>query len=196
MAYTILFGVFTLLMLIGTPIAFCLGIASFATVLYLGLPPIVVFQQMNSGMSVFAMMAIPFFIFAGDLMVRGGIAHRLIRFAAGLVGHLRGGLGQVNIVASTLFGGISGSAVADASAVGGLMIPQMAKRGYDRDYAVNVTVNAAIIALMIPPSHNMILYSIAAGGNVSVADLFTAADHPRLSACCGADGDGLYRRPA
>ncbi|MDH7807282.1 TRAP transporter large permease [Agrobacterium tumefaciens] len=180
MAYTILFGVFTLLMLIGTPIAFCLGIASFATVLYLGLPPVVVFQQMNSGMNVFAMMAIPFFIFAGDLMVRGGIAHRLIRFAAGLVGHLRGGLGQVNIVASTLFGGISGSAVADASAVGGLMIPQMAKRGYDRDYAVNVTVNAAIIALMIPPSHNMILYSIAAGGNVSVADLFTAGIIPGL----------------
>jgi tripartite ATP-independent transporter DctM subunit len=180
MAYTILFGVFTLLMLIGTPIAFCLGIASLATVLYLGLPPIVVFQQMNSGMNVFAMMAIPFFIFAGDLMVRGGIAHRLIRFAAGLVGHLRGGLGQVNIVASTLFGGISGSAVADASAVGGLMIPQMAERGYDRDYAVNVTVNAAIIALMIPPSHNMILYSIAAGGNVSVADLFTAGIIPGL----------------
>ncbi|WP_313618134.1 TRAP transporter large permease [Agrobacterium sp.] len=178
MAYTILFGVFALLMFIGTPIAFCLGIASLATVLYLGLPPIVVFQQMNSGMSVFAMMAIPFFIFAGDLMVRGGIAHRLIRFAAGLVGHLRGGLGQVNIVASTLFGGISGSAVADASAVGGLMIPQMAKRGYDRDYAVNVTVNSAIIALMIPPSHNMILYSIAAGGNVSVADLFTAGIVP------------------
>ncbi len=180
MAYTILFGVFTLLMFIGMPIAFCLGIASFATVLYLGLPPVVVFQQLNSGMNIFAMMAIPFFIFAGDLMVRGGITNRLIQFAAGLVGHLRGGLGQVNIVASTLFGGISGSAVADASAVGGLMIPQMAKRGYDRDYAVNVTVNAAIIALMIPPSHNMILYSIAAGGNVSVADLFTAGIIPGL----------------
>lgn len=180
MAYTILFGVFTLLMFIGTPIAFCLGIASFATVLYLGLPPVVVFQQLNSGMNIFAMMAIPFFIFAGDIMVRGGIANRLIQFAAGLVGHLRGGLGQVNIVASTLFGGISGSAVADASAVGGLMIPQMAKRGYDRDYAVNVTVNAAIIALMVPPSHNMILYSIAAGGNVSVADLFTAGIIPGL----------------
>ncbi len=180
MAYTILFGAFTFLMIIGMPIAFCLGIASFATVLYLGLPPIVVFQQMNSGMNVFAMMAIPFFIFAGDLMVRGGIAARLIRFAAGLVGHMRGGLGQVNVVASTLFGGISGSAVADASAVGGLMIPQMAKRGYDRDYAVNVTANAAIIALMIPPSHNMILYSIAAGGNVSVADLFTAGIIPGL----------------
>lgn len=180
MAYTILFGVFTALMFIGMPIAFCLGIASVATVVYLGLPPIVVFQQMNSGMGVFAMMAIPFFIFAGDLMVRGGIADRLIRFAAGIVGHLRGGLGQVNIVASTLFGGISGSAVADASAVGGLMIPQMAARGYDRGYAVNVTVNAAIIALMIPPSHNMILYSIAAGGNVSVADLFTAGILPGL----------------
>ncbi|PYE90482.1 TRAP transporter large permease [Phyllobacterium leguminum] len=180
MAYTVLFGTFVALMAFGVPIAFCLGIASLATVLYLGLPPIVVFQQMNSGMSVFAMMAIPFFIFAGDLMVRGGIADRLIRFAAGLVGHLRGGLGQVNIVASTLFGGISGSAVADASAVGGLMIPQMAARGYDRSYAVNVTVNAAIIALMIPPSHNMILYSIAAGGNVSVADLFTAGVVPGL----------------
>lgn len=180
MTYTILFGTFTLLMVIGMPIAFCLGIASLATVLYMGLPPIVVFQQLNSGMNVFAMMAIPFFIFAGDLMVRGGIATRLIRFAAGIVGHLRGGLGQVNVVASTLFGGISGSAVADASAVGGLMVPQMAARGYDRDYAVNVTVNAAIIALMIPPSHNMILYSIAAGGNVSVADLFTAGIVPGL----------------
>ena len=180
MAYLILFGAFTFLMLIGMPIAFCLGIASVATVLYMGLPPVVVFQQMNSGMNVFAMMAIPFFIVAGDLMVRGGIAERLIRFAAGLVGHMRGGLGQVNIVASTLFGGISGSAVADASAVGGLMIPQMAARGYDRSYAVNVTVNAAIIALMIPPSHNMILYSIAAGGTVSVADLFTAGIVPGL----------------
>jgi tripartite ATP-independent transporter DctM subunit len=180
MAYTVLFGSFTVLMAIGMPIAFCLGIASLATVLYLGLPPIVIFQQLNSGMNVFAMMAIPFFIFAGDLMVRGGIAMRLIRFAAGLVGHLRGGLGQVNVVASTLFGGISGSAVADASAVGGLMIPQMAARGYDRSYAVNVTVNSAIIALMIPPSHNMILYSIAAGGNVSVADLFTAGVVPGI----------------
>ncbi|TPP04645.1 TRAP transporter large permease [Rhizobium glycinendophyticum] len=180
MAYTILFGTFAILMMIGTPIAFCLGFASLATVLYLGLPPIVVFQQINSGMNVFAMMSIPFFIFAGDLMVRGGIATRLIRFAAGLVGHLRGGLGQVNIIASTLFGGISGSAVADASAVGGLMVPQMAARGYDRGYAVNVTVSSSIIALLIPPSHNMILYSISAGGTVSVADLFTAGVIPGL----------------
>lgn len=180
MALTILFGVFSVLLVIGTPVAFCLGIASFATVLYMGLPPVVVFQQLNAGMNAFAMMAIPFFIFAGDLMIRGGIAERLIRFAASLVGHLRGGLGQVNIVASTFFGGVSGSAIADASAVGGIMIPQMEKRGYAKDYAVNVTVNAAIIALLVPPSHNMIIYAIAAGGIVSVADLFTAGIIPGL----------------
>jgi tripartite ATP-independent transporter DctM subunit len=177
---TILFGVFIGLILIGTPIAFCLGAASLATILYMDLPPAVVFQQMNSGMNAFAMMAIPFFIYAGDLMIRGGIAERLIAFAATLVGHLRGGLGQVNVVTCTLFGGISGSAVADASAVGGIMIPQMVKRGYAPDYAVNVTANAAIIALLIPPSHNMIIYSLSAGGNISIADLFTAGVVPGL----------------
>ncbi|UZF91793.1 TRAP transporter large permease [Bosea sp. NBC_00550] len=179
----VLFGLFSLLLLIGVPVAFCLGIASVATVAYMGLPPVVVFQQMNSGMNAFAMMAIPFFIYAGDLMIRGGIAERLIQMAASLVGHLRGGLGQVNVVTCTLFGGISGSAVADASAVGGLMIPQMKKRGYDADYAVNVTANAAIIALLIPPSHNMIIYSLSAGGNISIADLFTAGVVPGLMLC-------------
>jgi tripartite ATP-independent transporter DctM subunit len=185
MALTILFSTFTLLLLIGTPIAFCLGIASFATVLYLGIPPVIVFQQMNAGISVFALMAIPFFIYAGDLMVRGGIAARLVALAASLVGHMRGGLGQVNIAASTLFGGISGSAVADASAIGGLMIPQMRARGYDVDYAVNVTVTSSIIALMIPPSHNMIIYSISGGGQISIADLFTAGIIPGLLLAMG-----------
>lgn len=176
----ILFGTFTLLMLIGTPIAFCLGVSSLATVLYMGLPPLVVFQRMNSGMSVFSMLAIPFFIYSGDLMVRGGIAGRIVAFAAALVGHLRGGLGQVNILTSTLFGGISGSAVAEAAAVGGLMIPQMKARGYGADYAVNVTSMAALIALLLPPSHNMIIYSISAGGKISIADLFTAGIIPGL----------------
>ena len=176
----ILFGVFTVLMLIGTPIAFCLGISSLATVAYLGLPPLVVFQRLNSGMSVFSMLAIPFFIYAGDLMVRGGIAGRIVAFAAALVGHLRGGLGQVNILTSTLFGGISGSAVAEAAAVGGIMIPQMKARGYGADYAVNVTSMAALIALLLPPSHNMIIYSISAGGRISIADLFTAGIIPGL----------------
>ncbi|MGR3494016.1 TRAP transporter large permease [Citreimonas sp.] len=176
----ILFGSFTVLLLIGTPVAFCLGVSSFATVLYMGLPPIVVFQRLNSGISVFALMAIPFFIYAGEIMVRGDIARRLVALAGAMVGHLRGGLGQVNITASVLFGGISGSAAADASAIGGLMIPQMEKRGYDTDYAVNVTVVSSIIALMLPPSHNLIIYSISAGGRISIADLFTAGIIPGL----------------
>jgi tripartite ATP-independent transporter DctM subunit len=180
MEYWILFGVFTLLMVVGTPIAYCLGIASFATIVYLGRPPVVVFQQLNSGVSAFTLLAIPFFIFAGDLMMRGGIAARIIQFAGSLIGHVRGGLGQVNIAASTLFGGISGSAVAEAAAVGGIMIPQMKARGYGADYAVNVTSMAALIALLLPPSHNMIIYSLSGGGRISIADLFTAGIIPGL----------------
>ena len=174
----VLFGTFVFLLLIGTPVAFCLGVSSFATVAYLGLPPVVVFQRLNSGVSVFALMAIPFFIYAGDLMVRGDIARRLVALAGAFVGHLRGGLGQVNILASVMFGGVSGSAAADASAVGGLMVPQMKERGYGVDYAVNITVVSSIIALMLPPSHNMIIYSISAGGRISIADLFTAGIIP------------------
>jgi tripartite ATP-independent transporter DctM subunit len=176
----VLFGTFVLLLLIGTPVAFCLGISAFATILALGLPPVVVFQRINSGVSVFALMAIPFFIYAGEIMVRGDIARRLVALAGSLVGHFRGGLGQVNIAASVLFGGVSGSAAADASAIGGLMIPQMKERGYDVDFAVNITVVGSIIALMIPPSHNLIIYSISAGGQISIADLFTAGIIPGL----------------
>ncbi|WP_176082613.1 TRAP transporter large permease [Martelella sp. HB161492] len=180
MELLVLFGTFAILLLIGTPVAFCLGISSFATIIYLGLPPLVVFQRLNSGVSVFALMAIPFFIYAGEIMVRGGIARRLVALAGAVVGHFRGGLGQVNIAASVLFGGISGSAAADASAIGGLMVPQMKERGYDPDYAVNITVTAAMIALMLPPSHNLIIYSIAGGGRISIADLFTAGIIPGI----------------
>ncbi len=176
----VLFGTFAALLLIGTPVAFCLGVSSFATVAYIGLPPLIVFQRLNSGVSIFALMAIPFFIYAGELMVRGDIARRLVALAGAAVGHLRGGLGQVNIAASVLFGGISGSAAADASAIGGLMIPQMEARGYGTDYAVNITVVSSIIALMLPPSHNLIIYSISAGGRISIADLFTAGIIPGL----------------
>lgn len=176
----VLFGSFVFFLVLGTPVAFCLGLASLATVVYLGMPPLIVFQRLNSGMNAFALLAIPFFIYAGDLMVRGGIAAKLIRFASSLVGHFRGGLGQVNVLASVMFGGVSGSAVAEASAVGGLMIPQMKARGYGADYSVNITCTAAIIALLIPPSHNMIIYSISAGGAISIADLFTAGIIPGL----------------
>ena len=188
----ILFGSFIFLLAIGTPVAFCLGVASFTTIVYLGLPPVVVFQRLNSGVSVFALMAIPFFIYAGDLMVRGNIAARLIALAGALVGHLRGGLGQVNILASVMFGGVSGSAAADASAVGGLMVPQMKERGYGVDYAVNITVVGSIIALMIPPSHNMIIYSIAAGGKISIADLFTAGILPGILLALALMGAAYY----
>ncbi len=180
MELIVLFGTFTGLLLIGVPVALCLGVSSFATIAFLGLPPVVVFQRLNSGISVFALLAIPFFIYAGELMVRGDIARRLVALAGAAVGHMRGGLGQVNITASVMFGGISGSAAADASAIGGLMIPQMAERGYGRDYAVNITVVSSIIALMLPPSHNLIIYSIAAGGRMSIADLFTAGIIPGL----------------
>lgn len=180
MEYWILFGSFISLLLIGTPIAICLGAASLATITYLGLPPVVVFQRLNSGVSVFTLMAIPFFIYAGELMVHGDIARRLVALASAFIGHLRGGLGQVNILASVLFGGISGSAAADASAIGSLMIPQMKERGYQVDYAVNITVTSSIIALLLPPSHNLIIYSIAAGGRLSIADLFTAGIIPGL----------------
>lgn len=176
----VLFGSFTLLLIIGVPVAFSLGISSLAAVLYLGMPPLIVFQRMAAGMNVFALMAIPFFIYGGELMLHGAIAERLVRFAAGLLGHRKGGLGLVNVMASVFFGGVSGSAVADASAVGSIMIPQMEKRGYDKDYSVNITVTAAIIALLIPPSHNMIIYSISAGGTISIADLFTAGILPGL----------------
>lgn len=178
MELVILFGGFTLLMLLGVPIAFTLGLSALGTVLYMDLPVLVVFQRMAAGMNGFSLLAIPFFIFAGELMHHGGIAERLIRLADAAVGHLKGGLGQVNVLACMLFGGLSGSAVADASAIGGIMIPKMRERGYDADYAVNVTASSAILDIMIPPSHNMILYSIAAGGTVSITALFLAGIVP------------------
>ena len=180
MAIAILFLTFALLLVIGVPVAFALIAASLATVLYLDLPPIVVVQQTAAGASTTSLIAIPLFIFAGELMMRGGISERLIAFASALVGRLRGGLGQVNVLSSLFFGGVSGSAIADVSAIGGTMIPQMARRGFDRDFAVNVSVTAALVALLVPPSHNLILYSASAGGSISIADLFAAGIVPAL----------------
>ena len=140
----------------------------------------VLVQQISAGTGSASLIAIPLFIFAGEIMMRGGISERLIALAASLVGRLRGGLGQVSILSSLFFGGVSGSAIADVSAVGGTMIPQMVKRGYDRDFAVNVSVTAALVALLVPPSHNLILFSAAAGGGLSIADLFAAGIVPAL----------------
>ena len=180
MGIAILFGLFAVLLLIGVPVAYALAAASLVTLLYLDLPSIVLVQQISSGTGSASLIAIPLFIFAGEIMMRGGISERLISLAASLVGRLRGGLGQVSILSSLFFGGVSGSAIADVSAVGGTMIPQMIKRGYDRDFAVNVSITAALVALLVPPSHNLILYSAAAGGGLSIADLFAAGIVPAL----------------
>ena len=171
---------FALLLVLGVPVAFALAAAALATLLYLDLPVIVLVQQMAAGSGSASLIAIPLFIFAGELMMRGGISERLISLAAALVGRVRGGLGQVSILSSLFFGGVSGSAIADVSAVGGTMIPQMIKRGYDRDFAVNVSITAALVALLVPPSHNLILFSAAAGGGVSITNLFAAGIVPAL----------------
>lgn len=180
MEIALLFGVFALLLVVGVPVAFAIAAATLATILYIGLPPIVVVQQVSAGFSKVSLLAIPLFIFTGELMLRGGISDRLITLASAAVGHLRGGLGQVSVVASTLFGGVSGSALADVSAIGSTVIPQMEKRGFGKDYAVNVTISAALVALLLPPSHNLILYAAVAGGGVSIADLFAAGIIPAL----------------
>ncbi|TNE63952.1 MAG: TRAP transporter large permease [Alphaproteobacteria bacterium] len=180
MAISLLFLSFILLLLIGVPVAFALATASFLTVLYLGLPPAVFVIETAAGTDSSTLIAIPLFIFAGQLMLSGGISAKLISLASALVGHIRGGLGQVNVLSCLFFGGVSGSALADVSAVGGAMIPQMVERKYDRDYAVNVTVASALVALLVPPSHNLILFSASAGGSISIADLFAAGIIPAL----------------
>jgi tripartite ATP-independent transporter DctM subunit len=183
MGLTILLLVFLITMLAGIPIAFGLGIAALVTAMYQGVPEPIIFQRIVAGINVFSLLAIPFFIFAGELMLRGGIAIRLVRFADSLVGKVRGGLGVVNVLTSMLFGGISGSAVADTSALGSVMIPMMREQGYDDDYSVNVTVTSSIAGVMIPPSHNMILYALAAGGGISISSLFLAGIVPGIIMC-------------
>ncbi len=180
MEILILIGVLLLLMALGVPVAFALLGSSIATFIALDFPLAVVFHRMAAGMSLFTLMAIPFFIFAGDLMYRAGIADRLVRVAEACFGRSRGGLGQVTVGASMMFGAVSGSAIASASAMGSALGPLMKEQGYDGDYAVNVTSTAAIVGLLIPPSHNMIVYAASAGNGVSVGDLFLAGVIPGL----------------
>ena len=171
MELTILALSFTLLLVLGVPVAFAIGLSSVATILAAGLPVAVVFQKMVGGMQVFSFLAIPFFIFAGELMLYGGIAERIIRFANSLVGHVRGGLGMSNVLGCTIFGGVAGSPMADVSAIGSVMIPLMKKEGYDTDYAVNVTTHASLVGAIMPTSHNMIIFTLATAGIASVSML-------------------------
>ena len=183
MGLLLLLCVFAFCVVIGTPVAFALGIAALAAFWHEGLPLLIGFQRIVSGINIFSLMAIPFFIFAGELMFHGGIAMRLVRFAQAAVGAVRGGLGVVNVLSSMLFGGISGSAIADISALGSILIPVMKDKGYDADYAVNVTVTSSIAGIIIPPSHNMIIFALATGGSVSISKLFLAGVVPGVLMC-------------
>ncbi|MBR0959942.1 TRAP transporter large permease [Bradyrhizobium japonicum] len=167
-------------LILGVPVAFAIGLSAICTILYEGLPVAVIFQQMMSGMNIFSFLAIPFFVFSGELMLHGGVADKIVQLAKNLVGHIRGGLGMSNVVACTLFGGVSGSPVADVSAMGAVMIPMMKKEGFDTDYAVNVTTHASLVGALMPTSHNMIIYALAAGGKVSIGALIAAGLLPAL----------------
>jgi tripartite ATP-independent transporter DctM subunit len=176
----VLMGSLFFLLLIGTPIAYALGISAFATAAYVGLPLEAILLKLSDGVDNFSLLAIPFFVLAGALMAEGGMAWRLVAFANIFVGFMRGGLAMVNVLASMFFGGISGSAVADTSSIGSIMIPMMKKQGYDDHFAVNITITSATQGIIIPPSHNAIIYTYAAGGTISIAQLFMAGIIPGI----------------
>ncbi|WP_252271910.1 TRAP transporter large permease [Pseudomonas subflava] len=176
----ILLGSFLLLIVLRMPVAYALGLSALAGAWWIDIPFSALMIQVAAGVNKFALLAIPFFVLAGAIMAEGGMSRRLVAFAGVLVGFVRGGLSLVNVVASTFFGAISGSAVADTASVGSVMIPEMVKKGYPRDYCTAVTVSGSVQALLTPPSHNSVLYSLAAGGTVSIASLFIAGIGPGL----------------
>jgi tripartite ATP-independent transporter DctM subunit len=167
---------------IGVPIAYSLALAAIAGALWIGIPLEAVMLKISDGVSKVAMLTIPFFVLAGAIMAEGGMARRLVAFADVLVGftQVRGGLSVVNVLATTFLSGISGSAVADTSAIGSVMIPQMEKSGFPRVFATNVTITASVQALLVPPSHNAVIYSLATGGTISIISLFMAGVVPGL----------------
>ena len=182
MTIVILLLVFVGLFALGVPIAVCIGASTLATMLMtMAFDPAVttIAQRMAGGLNSFALLAIPLFILSGQLMAHGGIARRLIDFSKALIGMVPGGLAFVNVISCTLFGAISGSAVAATSAIGGFMIPEMNKEGYDRDFNAAITATSATTGLLIPPSNILIVYAVASGG-VSIAALFVAGYIPGI----------------
>jgi tripartite ATP-independent transporter DctM subunit len=167
---------------IGVPIAYSLALAAIAGAFWIGIPLEALMLKISDGVSKVAMLTIPFFVLAGAIMAEGGMARRLVAFADVLVGftRVRGGLSVVNVIATTFLSGISGSAVADTSAIGSVMIPQMEKSGFPRVFATNVTITASVQALLVPPSHNAVIYSLATGGTISIISLFMAGVVPGL----------------
>ncbi|CUH80855.1 TRAP transporter large permease [Tropicibacter naphthalenivorans] len=178
MDVTILFSTFVVGLALGVPVAITLGAASLAYLLVSGMPPVVMPQKMYAGMDVFVLLSIPGFILAGNLMNQGGITQRIIRFANALVGWVRGGLGLTNIAASMLFGGITGTAVADAASIGGVMIPGMKKAGYPADFSAAVTAASSTVGPIIPPSVPMIIVGALSG--ISVGQMFLAGAIPGI----------------
>lgn len=176
-AVMILLVTFFVLILLRVNIAFAVGIASCLCLMYLRIPLSNVCQQMVKGLNSFSLMAVPFFITMGGLMGGGGISERLIKLADSMVGWMRGGAAMVNILASLFFGGISGSASADTASLGNIEIPMMVNMGYDADFSTAVTITSSVEGLLIPPSHNMVIYATAAGG-LSVGALFMAGYIP------------------
>lgn len=176
----LLLGSFAVLCAIGMPVAYALGMSAIVAAWYVDIPLEAIMLKISDGTDDFSLLAIPFFVLAGGIMAEGGMAIRLVNLARIFVGFIRGGLALVNIVASSFFGCISGSSVADTSAIGSVMIPQMVKAGFPRVFATNVTICGSVQALLIPPSHNAVIYSLAAGGTVSVAHLFLAGILPGL----------------
>jgi tripartite ATP-independent transporter DctM subunit len=176
----VLLGSFALLIVIGVPVAYSLGIAAVIGALWMDIPIDAIMIQIAAGVNKFSLLAIPFFVLAGAIMAEGGMSRRLVAFASVLVGFIRGGLSLVNILASTFFGAISGSSVADTASIGSVLIPEMEKKGYPRDFSTAVTVSGSVQAILIPPSHNAVLYSLATGGSVSISALFIAGVLPGL----------------
>jgi tripartite ATP-independent transporter DctM subunit len=171
---------FLVLMFLGIPVAYAMGLATLVTALWIDMPLEAVMLKISDGMDDFALLTIPFFVLAGAIMSEGGVARRLVDLAKVFVGFMRGGLALVNVLASTLFGCLSGSSVADTASVGSVMIPQMVKNGYSKVFATNVTICGSVQAILVPPSHNSVIYSIATGGTVSIAALFMAGVFPGL----------------
>ncbi len=176
----VLLGSFIALIVIGMPVAYALGLAALIGAWWIDIPFDALMIQVAGGVNKFSLLAIPFFVLAGAIMAEGGMSRRLVAFAGVLVGFVRGGLSLVNITASTFFGAISGSSVADTASVGSVLIPEMERNGYPRDFSTAVTVSGSVQALLTPPSHNSVLYSLAAGGTVSIASLFMAGIMPGL----------------
>lgn len=179
-ATIVLVGGFFLLLMLKVPVSFAMLLSTLGSAAIVGINYSDIVNQMIAGIKSFSLLAIPFFILMGEFMAAGGISEKIIDFANLCVGRFQGGLAYVNCLSSMFFGGVSGSAVADVSSLGSVVVPMMVKTGYDEDFSVGLTVTTACQGLLIPPSHNMVIYALAAGGGVTIGSLFMAGAVPGI----------------